>query len=92
MTTSIRLEADMKARVAAAADRAGTTVHAFIRDAIAQRVDQAEQEDEFHRLADARWVNILATSETVGWDATRTWLAARSRGEHPAKPDVHKGG
>ena len=35
-TTTIRLEDDLKARVAAAAERAGVTAHAFILDAIEQ--------------------------------------------------------
>ena len=92
MTTTIRLEEQLKARVAAAAERAGKTAHAFIRDAIAQTVEQAELDDAFHRLADERWANILATGETVGWDDVRDWLAARSRGEHPARPAARKPG
>jgi predicted transcriptional regulator len=53
-TTTIRLDEHLKARVAAVAERAGKTAHAFILDAIAYRVEQAELEDEFHRIADAR--------------------------------------
>ena len=90
MTTSIRLEDEMKARVGVVAARAGKTVHAFIRDAIAETVEKAEQDDAFHTLADARWTNILATGETVGWEDTRNWLAARSQGEHPPKPRPRK--
>lgn len=41
-TTTIRLEDDLKARVAAAAEREGKTAHAFILDAIAQTVEQTE--------------------------------------------------
>jgi toxin ParE1/3/4 len=53
-TTTIRLEDELKARVAAAAERAGTTAHAFILEAIAQTVEQAELEEEFHGIADQR--------------------------------------
>jgi predicted transcriptional regulator len=91
-TTTIRLEDELKARVAAAAGRAGKTTHAFIRDAIAQTVEQAELDDAFHGIADARWTNILATGETVGWDDARDWLAARSRGEQARRPDSRKPG
>jgi hypothetical protein len=55
-------------------------------DAIAQRVEQDEQEAAFHLLADARWDNLLATGNTVGWDDAKAWLEARSRGEHPERP------
>jgi predicted transcriptional regulator len=40
-TTTIRLEDDLKARVAAAAEKAGKTAHAFILEAISQTVEQA---------------------------------------------------
>ena len=85
-TTTIRIEDDLKARVAAAAERAGKTAHAFILDAIAQTVEQVELDEAFHRLADARWENVLATGKTVSWDDAKSWLEARSRGERSRKP------
>lgn len=91
-TTTIRLEDELKARVAAAAERAGKTTHAFIRDAITQTVEQAELDDAFHRLTDERWTNILTTGKTVSWDDARNWLAARSRGEHLPRPTSRKSG
>ena len=86
MTTTIRIAAEMKARVAAAAARAGKTAHAFILDAIAQTVEQDEIDEAFHRLADERWANFLATGQSVPWDETKAWLEARARGEHPPRP------
>jgi predicted transcriptional regulator len=85
-TTAIRIEDDLKARVAAAAERAGKTAHAFIRDAIVQTVEQAETDEAFHRVADARWAKVLATGKTVPWDDAKAWLEARSRGEQPRRP------
>ena len=57
-TTTIRIEEDLKARIAAAAHLAGKTSHAFILDAIAQTVEQVEIDEEFHRLADERWAKV----------------------------------
>jgi predicted transcriptional regulator len=37
-TTTIRIDDDLKARVAAAAERAGKSTHAFILDARANRI------------------------------------------------------
>lgn len=85
-TTTIRIEDDLKARVAAAADRTGKSAHAFMLDAIAQTVEQIEFDDELHRVADARWATVLATGKTVGWDQAKAFLEARSRGERPRKP------
>ena len=91
-TTTIRIEDDLKARVAAAAERAGKTAHAFILEAIAQTVEQIELDDEFHRVADERWAKVLATGKTVPWDDAKAYLEARSRGERPRKPAAGKPG
>ena len=85
-TTTIRIEDDLKARVTAAAEREGKTTHAFIVDAITQTVEQAELDDEFHRIADERWARVLATGKTVAWDEAREYVDARLRGEPPRKP------
>jgi len=85
-TTTIRLDEGLKARVAAAASRAGKTAHAFILDAISQTLEQTEAEAEFHRVADERWANVLMTGETVPWDDAKEWLESRLRGETPPKP------
>jgi predicted transcriptional regulator len=91
-TTTIRIEDKLKARVAAAAARAGKTAHAFILDAIAQTVEQVEQDEAFHRVAAERWANLLASGKTVPWDAAKSWLEARSRGQRPRKPVARKPG
>lgn len=89
-TTTIRIEDDLKARVSAAAERAGKTAHAFILDAIAQTVEQVELDDDFHRIADERWAKVLATGKTVPWDEAKMYLEARSRGVRPRKPLARK--
>ena len=86
MTTTIRIDDELKARVAAAAERAGKTAHAFILDAITRTVEQVELDEAFHRIADERWATMLATGKTVPWDDAKTWLEARSRGERPRRP------
>jgi predicted transcriptional regulator len=89
-TTTIRIEDDMKARIAAAAQRAGKTSHAFIVEAIAQTVEQSELDDEFHRIADERWTKLVETRKTVPWEDAKVYLAARSRGEPARKPTARK--
>ena len=49
-TTTIRLPDDLKARLAAAAERAGTTSHNFILQAI---LEKTEQEEQRQRVGDA---------------------------------------
>ena len=89
-TTTIRIEEDMKLRVAAAAERAGKSAHAFIVDAIAHTVEQTEIDDDFHRLADKRWAKVLATGKTIPWSDAKGYLQARARGESPRKPSAQK--
>ena len=89
-TTTIRLDEQLKARVTAAAKRAGKSAHAFIVDAIAQNVEQAEMEEQFHGVADERWAKIVATGKAVPWDEARAYLEARARGERPGKPRPRK--
>lgn len=85
-TTTIRIDETLKLRIAAAADRAGQTAHAFILDALSQTVEQLEMDNEFHELAGVRWRDVLASGKTVSWDDTRAYLDAKSRGEKPSKP------
>lgn len=89
-TTTIRIEDNLKARIAAAAARAGTTAHAYIVDAIARTVEQAELDDEFHRIADARWAKLQTLGKSIPWDSAKTYLEARARGENPRKPAARK--
>lgn len=89
-TTTIRLESRLKARLAAAARRAGKTPHAFILDAIAATVDEADQADEMHRVADERWAGFLATGETVSLDDAEAYLRVRARNPNARKPRARK--
>lgn len=85
-TTTIRLEDEMKSRINAAAAQVGKTAHAFILDALAQKVEQVEQDNAFHAVADERWARIRTTGKTVAWDDAKAYLAARATGEKPRKP------
>ncbi len=91
-TTTIRIEEDLKARIAAAAENTGQTPHAFMLEAIARTVEQVELDEEFHRVADERWAKLLATGKTVSWDRAREYLEARARGERPRKPVARRPG
>jgi predicted transcriptional regulator len=85
-TTTIRLDDTMKERIAAAAEHAGKSAHAFIIDAIAQTVEQVELDSEFSDIADERWKGVLASGKTISWEDTKAYLAAKSRGESPSRP------
>jgi predicted transcriptional regulator len=89
-TTTIRIEDDLKARIAIAAERAGKSAHAFIVDAISQKVEQVEAEEELQQLAQKRWAKVLETGQSVSWDDARQYLAARAAGRPAPRPAARK--
>ena len=90
MTTTIRITDELKERVAAAAERAGKSTHAFILDAIAETVERVELDEAFRQIAEERWARIVASGKTVPLDAAKTWVEARLRGERRGKPTARK--
>ncbi|HLM54387.1 MAG TPA: DUF1778 domain-containing protein [Pseudoxanthomonas sp.] len=89
-TTTIRLPDALKARIAKAAEAAGTTAHNFILEAIAEKADQAERRADFHAQADQRWAEFLETGESIPWDEMRRYLMDRIHGKAGARPVARK--
>ncbi len=85
-TITIRLPEKLKARVAAAAARAGTTLHRFILDAIAEKTDQEEQRGDFNQAAEKRYTQIVASGETIAWSEMRGYLENRLAGKAAKRP------
>jgi len=67
-TTTLRLSEELKARVAEAAHRSGTTPHSFILEAIAEKAEIAERRNAFDSEAEAHYARIVETGKTVPWD------------------------
>jgi predicted transcriptional regulator len=91
-TTTIRLPDDLKAKVAAAAEKSGQSPHSFILQAIAEKAQDAENQSEFHRIAQERFGEIAATGKTIAWDDMRAYLSARAKGKTPPRPRSRKTG
>ena len=89
-TTTIRLPQDLKARVAAAAKRAGTTAHGFILEAIAEKTDSEERRSDFHDVAEKRYSGIAASGKTIPWSEMRTYLENRIAGKKARRPVAKK--
>jgi predicted transcriptional regulator len=89
-TTTIRLPEELKARVAQAAEAAGTTSHNFILEAIAEKAALAEQRAEFHALADQRYAQFLESGESIPWEEARTYLMQRMAGKPAKRPLARK--
>ena len=89
-TTTIRLPDDLKARVAAAAKRAGTTAHGFILEAIAEKAEKAERRADFDAVAETRYAGIVASGKAIPWQEMRGYLEARMAGKATKRPVARK--
>ncbi|OGT80508.1 MAG: CopG family transcriptional regulator [Gammaproteobacteria bacterium RIFCSPLOWO2_02_FULL_61_13] len=85
-TTTIRLPPELKQRVASAAERAGTTAHSFILEAIAEKAEQAELRGAFRETAEQRYAAIVASGKTVPWKEMRRYLERRVEGSKVSRP------
>jgi predicted transcriptional regulator len=88
--TSIRLPEDIKALVAEVAERAGKTPHAYIVDAVAQRVRADAAHDEFEAVAEQRWQRYLRDGKTIPFDEMRQYLLDRAAGRIAKLPRARK--
>lgn len=89
-TTTIRLPDELKARVAAAAERAGVTPHSFILEAIAEKAEEEERRARFDELAEQRYARIVASGKTVPWREMRVYLENRLAGRKVRRPTARK--
>jgi hypothetical protein len=53
-------------------------------------VEQAELDDAFHGVADARWARVLVSGKTVPWYKARAYLEAHARGAKARRPSARK--
>ena len=84
-TTTIRL-GDLKDKVAAAAEQAGKSPHAYILDALVQAVARDQQRAGFVGAAMERRAKYRASGRTVSFDVMEAYAVASARGERPRKP------
>lgn len=89
-TTTIRLPEDLKARIAAAAKRSGTTAHAFIIDAIIEKTEQDDLRAGFDAVAEDRYAGIIESGKTISWDEMRGYLKDRLAGKAVKRPAARK--
>lgn len=89
-TTTIRLPEDLKARVAAAAKRSGTTAHAFIIEAIVEKTEQDNVRADFDVVAEDRYAGIVASGKTIPWEEMRGYLEDRLAGKAVKRPAARK--
>lgn len=89
-TTTLRIDTDLKSRVAEVAKRAGKTAHGYMVEAITRSIEDDERYNEFQRIADERLLKMEETGEFIAWEDMRAYLLARTRRENPPKPKLRR--
>ena len=89
-TTTIRLPEKLKARVSAAAKRAGTSAHGFILEAIAEKTEQEDRRADFDAVAEDRYARIASSGKTIPWLEMRGYLEDRLAGKKAKRPAARK--
>ena len=89
-TTTIRLPDDLKARVADAAERAGTTSHSFILEAIKEKAERTERNAVFQNVAEMRLAELAASGKTIAWQKMRIYIEERIAGKSATRPRAQK--
>jgi len=89
-TTTFRLPEELKAKVATAAARSGTTAHAFILEAIAEKAGNEERRAEVDAQAEERYARVVATGMTIPWRDMRAYMQKRLVGQPGKQPVARK--
>lgn len=85
-TTTIRLPDELRARIETVAAARGSTVHAFMLEAIAEATERMEQRQDFEAEAERRLRHMQETGEHLTTEDLRGYAQALARGDKPARP------
>jgi len=85
-TTTIKLPADLKQRIAPLAEAAGKTVHAWMVEALERQAALAEAREAFLREAGASAAEIDAGGALYSAQDVAAYLLSRAAGKAAARP------
>lgn len=88
-TTSLKLDAETKARLRRLAESRRRSAHWLIREAIAQYVDREESRERLRQDALGAWAEYQATGRHVTMEEADAWLARLEAGEDVEPPAPH---
>jgi predicted transcriptional regulator len=89
-TTSLKLDAETKARLQKLAQTRRRSSHWLMREAIEQYVEREERREQFRQDALAAWTEYQATGLHVTAEEADAWLARLEAGEDAEPPECHE--
>ena len=90
MAVSLRLPDDVKVRIARLADAGNTTTHAFMLDAIREKVEIEEARVAFHLEAKRRLARMKKTGNAISASEVFDYLLGRAQGRRVRRPKARK--
>ncbi len=88
-TTSLKLDAEMKARLQRLAEARRRSQHWLMREAIEQYVEREERRERLRQDALAAWAEYQASGRHVTAAEADAWLARLEVGEDAEPPTPH---
>jgi predicted transcriptional regulator len=90
MAVSLRLSEDIRKRVSRLAAIRDKTAHAFMLEAIAEKVEAEEIRAQFHAEAKRRLARMKKSGEAIPAEEVFDYLSSRARGETAIRPKARK--
>jgi predicted transcriptional regulator len=90
MPVSLRVPEAVKKRVARRAQAQQTTAHAFMLDAIREKLEAEEARAAFHAEAKRRLARMKRSGTGIPASQVFDYLQARAQGRKPARPRTRK--
>jgi len=90
MPVSLRLPVEMAERIAKLVDARDTSAHAFMLEAIKEKLDAEEAQVTFRAEAERRLASMKKTGKAIPADEVFDYLRARVRGEKPKRPKARR--
>ena len=88
-TTSLKLDAETKARLQRLADARRRSAHWLMREAVEQYLEREERRERLRQDALAAWAEYQATGRHVTAEEADAWLARLEAGEDAEPPPPH---
>jgi len=90
MAVSLRLPDKVRKRIARLAAAQDKTAHAFMLEAIQEKVEADELRAQLHAEAKRRLARMQRTGKGIPADEVFSYLSRRASGEAPARPKARK--
>ena len=88
-TTSLKLDAEIKARLQRLAQARRRSQHWLMREAIEQYVEREERRERLRQDAPAAWAEFQASGQHVSAEEADAWLSRLEAGEDALPPETH---